>query len=118
MPNPLDRSIRLWFLLMPPYSIVVSRSADHIGMTIIIHIEEIHLRTVLSPVHRMKSPLFLCRIFRSLPPSIGGHHIGSAVPVHISYSQTMGILMRTRYSFLSADDMFFPFRFSFFRWCF
>src|SRR5690625_7974299 len=66
----------------------------------------------------MKSPFFLRRIFRSLPPAFCDHHIGATIPVHISYAQAMGILMRTRNSLLPADDMFFPFCISLLRRCF
>src|SRR5690625_1099038 len=103
---------------MPPYPIIMTRSADQIRITISIQVKKIHLRAIFPPVHRVKSPLFFCRIFRSLPPAFCDHHIGATIPVHISYAQAMGILMRTRNSLLPADDMFFPFCISLLRRCF
>src|SRR5688500_6932745 len=76
-------------LFMPPYSISVGRGADDIVKTVAVYIQHVHLRTILSKVRFVKLPGWLCRVFRTFPPSLFDYHIFSSVLIYIAISETV-----------------------------
>src|SRR3546814_20694893 len=87
---------------MPPDTVAVCRRTDDIVQAIAIHVEHVHVRTILSEVGRMKDPVRSRGILWTLPPSLPDDHVVSSVLVHIAVTEAMGEALGAR-NVLLAD---------------
>src|SRR5436853_1991757 len=97
-------TVRAALLLVPPYALVVRRTADNVRHTIAVHVVDVHRRAVRPEIRRHEGPwpgAPVCRRF--IPPGLRDD-VRPPIPIHVADSQPMPEPIHARLPLL-ADRM-------------